>query len=211
MDNKQVATALAQVAERLDAQKEDRYRARSYWRAADAVLFAKRPVAELYAEQGAAGLELLKGVGPKLAGAIEELLTTGRLGLLDRLEERRVDGTSGPVEGMPPVSLLLGLDEEYRAKAEAGELPTLAPKRLNPTGEKWLPILKVLRDGWPCTVLFSNTERAHALGKTREWVVIYYKVGAEEDQCTVVTASGGPLRGRRVVRGREDECAEHYA
>ncbi len=34
--------------------------------------------------------------------------------------------------------------------------------------------------------------------------------GAEEGQWTVVTAHGGPLDGRRVVRGREGECAAHY-
>jgi hypothetical protein len=28
---------------------------------------------------------------------------------------------------------------------------------------------------------------------------------------TVVTARQGPLRGERVVRGRERECQEHYA
>jgi hypothetical protein len=208
--NEDVAAMLARVAELLDAQREDRYRVRSYWRAADAVRSCKRSVAEIYAEQEAAGLEGLKGIGPKLAGAIEEILTTGRLGILDRLEERKVDALAGPDEGAPPVSVLLALDDEYRAKAQAGQLPTISPRLMNPTGEKWLPIMKVKRDGWPCTVLFSNTERAHELGKTREWVVIYYKVAGQEDQCTVVTWRSGPLRGRRVVRGREDECAAHH-
>jgi hypothetical protein len=208
--NEDVAATLARVAELLDAQREDRYRVRSYWRAADAVRSCKRPVAAIYEEHGAAGLEKLKGIGPKLAGAIEEILNTGRLGILDRLAERKVDALPGPEEGAPPVSVLLALDEEYRAKAVKGQLPTIAPRLMNPTGEKWLPIMTVERDGWPCTVLFSNTERAHELGRTRDWVVIYYKVAGQEDQCTVVTWRSGPLRGRRVVRGREDECAAHY-
>lgn len=208
--NRDVSSMLARVAQLLDAQQEDRYRTQSYWRAADAVLFCKQPVADLYKERGRAGLEGIKRVGPKLAGAIEEILTTGRLGLLDRLEERKVDALAGPEEGAPSVALLLALDEEYRARADAGDLPTIAPRLLNPTGEKWLPVFKAERDGWPCTVLFSNTERAHELGKTRDWVVIYYKVAGREDQCTVVTWRSGPLRGRRVVRGREDECAAHY-
>jgi hypothetical protein len=60
------------------------------------------------------------------------------------------------------------------------------------------------------TALFSNTFTAHRLGRTHDWVVMYYDGGREEHQCTVVTARQGPLAGRRVVRGREAECLEHY-
>ena len=74
-------------------------------------------------------------------------------------------------------------------------------------GRAWLPVLHVEKEGWYFTALFSNTARAHELGKTRDWVVIYYERDGEEDQCTVVTERSGALRGRRVVRGREDECA----
>jgi hypothetical protein len=35
--------------------------------------------------------------------------------------------------------------------------------------------------------------------------VIYWERDGDEDQCTVVTERRGPLRGRRVVRGREEE------
>jgi hypothetical protein len=59
-------------------------------------------------------------------------------------------------------------------------------------------------------VLFSNTGRAHELGKTRDWVVVYYNKGTGEDKCTVVTEYAGPMVGKRVVRGREKECAQHY-
>ncbi len=41
-------------------------------------------------------------------------------------------------------------------------------------------------------------------------MVLYYDGGQGERQCTVVTAERGPLSGRRVVRGREAECAEFY-
>ena len=58
--------------------------------------------------------------------------------------------------------------------------------------------------------MYSNTARAHELGKTDDWVVIYYEQDGEEDQCTVVTETRGPLAGRRVVRGREQECREYY-
>ncbi len=46
---------------------------------------------------------------------------------------------------------------------------------------------------------------------TRDWVVLYYDHGRGERQSTVITAKWGALERRRVVRGREAECAEHYA
>ncbi|MGA1796366.1 MAG: hypothetical protein ACMUIL_10960 [bacterium] len=37
-------------------------------------------------------------------------------------------------------------------------------------------------------------------------MVIYHERDGEEGQCTVVTQGRGPLKGKRVVRGREAEC-----
>ena len=42
-------------------------------------------------------------------------------------------------------------------------------------------------------------------------MILYFERDGDEDQCTVVTESRGPLAGRRVVRGREAECAAYYA
>jgi predicted flap endonuclease-1-like 5' DNA nuclease len=111
----------------------------------------------------------------------------------------------------PSVEDLLDVDREYRSKAQAGKLKTIAPRRFNPQGEAWLPILHTERGAWKFTALFSNTARAHELDKVRDWVVIYFHSddGAEA-QRTVVTAMRGPLAGRRVVRGREEECLSHY-
>jgi putative hydrolase len=113
--------------------------------------------------------------------------------------------------GQPRVDLLLNLDREYREKARAGELPRIAPRRLNPDRKPWLPVLHAHRDGWHCTALFSNTEQAHILHRTYDWVVIFYSgAGDEEGQATVVTERRGSLTGLRVVRGREPECARFY-
>jgi hypothetical protein len=103
----------------------------------------------------------------------------------------------------PDIGTLLALDAEYRAKAAAGELKKITPRRFNPRHEAWLPILHDERDGWNFTVLFSNTARAHELGRTDDWVVVYYERNGDEGQCTVVTETTGDLRGQRVVRGRE--------
>jgi hypothetical protein len=49
------------------------------------------------------------------------------------------------------------------------------------------------------------------MGKTADWVVLYYDAPGGERQCTVITSERGHLRGRRIVRGREEECALWYA
>jgi hypothetical protein len=58
--------------------------------------------------------------------------------------------------------------------------------------------------------LFSNTARAHELGKTGDWVLIFYERGQQVGQCTVVTERRGLMTGKRVVRGREAECRSLY-
>jgi hypothetical protein len=66
-------------------------------------------------------------------------------------------------------------------------------------------VLHAEQSGWAFTALFSNTARAHRLGKTHDWVVIYAERDVERDKCTAVIEARS---GRRVLRGRELECAE---
>ena len=137
------------------------------------------------------------GIGARRAAAIR----AGLAALLGRGQLRRRGR-----DAEPPVPLLLEIDAVYRKRAAAGKLPKIAPKRFNPEGKAWLPILHAERDGWHFTALFSNTARAHDLGKTNDWVVIYfYDDDHQEGQCTVVTETHGPMEGERVVRGREVE------
>ena len=118
----------------------------------------------------------------------------------------RGDGSVPGMTAPPDVGTLLAIDAEYRRKAETGLLHTIAPRRFNPEHEAWLPVMHVRREGRPFTALYSNTERAHYLHRTHDWVVIFYGDG----QCTVVTEYRGALAGRRVVRGREPECLAYY-
>jgi len=151
-------------------------------------------------------LEQVPGLGRRRAAAI-------RASLAELLDKRRVTrrAAPGPVVAEPSVAVLLEVDAEYREKAEADSLPKIAPKRFNPSGEAWLPILHATRGEWHFTVLYSNTARAHELHRTRDWVVIYfYDNDHVEKQRTVVTETRGVLAGRRVVRGREDECRRHH-
>jgi hypothetical protein len=292
LDNADVADALERVGDLLEAQDADPFRVRAWRRAAESVRHEPRPLARLLETEGREALLALPGVGRGLASAIEELLHTGRLGMLDRLEgqvspedlfvtvpgigedlarrlheelgietleelelaahdgrlaamrgfgprrtrlvretlaamlsrsarrrARRVraaeaadaTGAAGaaPAAARPDVATLLDVDAEYRRRATAGDLPTIAPRRFNPGGEAWLPVLHTRRGEWSFTALYSNTARAHELGRTRDWVVLYFERDGDEDQCTVVTERAGPLAGRRVVRGREAECRAH--
>jgi hypothetical protein len=165
---------------------------------------------ELAAHDGR--LATVEGFGEERVNAVRTALA----GMLNRSAARRarqrVEGASADEAEAeaPGVATLLDVDEEYRERARAGELPTIAPTRFNPEGEAWLPILHTHRGDWTFTALFSNTAQAHRLGKTDDWVVLYFERDGVERQATVVTASQGPLAGRRVVRGREAEVRALY-
>lgn len=275
--NAQIAGRLRAMADLREVQGDDGFRVEAYRRAAGEVDMLGRPVDAILAAEGRAGLIALPHIGEGIAGAISEMVATGRWAQLDRLmgelEPERLfqtipgvgpklalrlhdeleaetleqlelaahDGKLEQIPGVgprraaairialndrlgrrrvrastplaaPPVDELLAVDAAYRRKAAAGELNKIAPKRLNPSGEAWLPIMHLDRATWRYTALFSNTLKAHQLGLTRDWVVIYFHTDfSPESQATVVTETRGALRGRRVVRGREGECAEHYA
>ena len=150
-------------------------------------------------------LSSVDGIGQRRAAAIAAAVT-------DLLHRQRGARLAAPLrnEGPePPVEWLLEVDRAYRTGAEADKLPKIAPKRFNPEGRAWLPVLHTHKPGWHFTALYSNTARAHELDRTRDWVVIY----AEDDNhherpYTVVTAGRGTLVGQRVVRGREVECRQ---
>jgi hypothetical protein len=159
-------------------------------------------------------LDALPGFGARRVRGVREALGS-MLGLSSRMRARqqRWRETRGGARARreaaprPSVAALLDVDAEYRARAARGGLRLIAPRRFNPERRAWLPVLHARREGWHLTALFSNTARAPGLGKTQDWVVIFYERNGDEDQCTVVTERAGPLAGRRVVRGREQECA----
>jgi len=151
-------------------------------------------------------LGTVPGLGPRRSAAIRDSLTA----MLDRSRARR-RGPPPATGDEPSISELLAVDREYREAAQADKLPKIAPKRFNPDGRQWLPVLHTTRDHWHFTALYSNTARAHELGRVFDWVVLYFHHDhAAEMQRTVVTETRGALRDRRVVRGRERECGEYY-
>ena len=181
--------------------------------------------------------QIVPGIGPKLAHRIHDELDIdtlealelaafdGRLKQVEGISERRLAAITPALAAMlgrrrqrleqPSTAIsimrLLELDGTYRRKAASGELPLIAPKRFNPHGKAWLPIMHATREELHFTVMFSNTALAHKLKRNFDWVVIYYyEHDHREGQYTVVTESRGDLIGQRVVRGREDECRTYY-
>jgi hypothetical protein len=163
-------------------------------------------------------LETVEGVGPRRVSGIRDAVA----GILSRSTRRRARhrrwleadinhaGLEEHAHIRPNVATILAVDSQYLRQARAGQLQLIRPRRFNPEGRSWLPVLHTERDGWTFTALFSNTARAHELGTTHDWVILYHERNGDEDQYTVVTERRGPLSGRRVVRGREGECTEYY-
>jgi DNA polymerase (family 10) len=281
--NDEIAARLEKVADLLDAQHASIYRVRAYRAAARTVRGLETSIADLVAGEEANGLESLPGIGQSIAAAIREIVTTGRLRQLERLEgqaspqelfstipgigrelaeriesqlhiESREDLEAAAHDGLretvpgfgprrvrivreslenrlrfsaarrpksptetgrheekPPVSVLLEMDRIYRELSAQDKLRKIAPRRFNPDHRVWLPVLHREQDGWSLTAMYSNTARAHQLGRTHDWVVIYYERDGIDGQCTVVPEYSGALEGKWVVRGREAECAQHYA
>lgn len=163
-------------------------------------------------------LVTVPGFGPRRIEAVRASLGSMLSQATRRRSRKRATTTTGPSQpepAQPEVTLLLAVDAEYRQRAAADELNKVAPRRFNPNHEAWLPVMHTEREGWEFTILFSNTARAHELNATHDWVVIYYRPEGKgqdtEGQNTVVTETGGPLVGRRVIRGREEECRRYYA
>lgn len=153
----------------------------------------------------------IRGIGEKRAKGIALALADYLGGSKRRSASGRPGHARHDDAEVPSVKLILSVDRGYRERAERGQLHCIAPSRFNPSGKAWLPVWHTHREGWTITALFSNTARAHKLGKTRDWVVIVLEKAGHEEQYTVVTEYQGELHGLRVVRGREDECHDHYA
>jgi putative hydrolase len=139
--NEDIAGRLEEVARLLAEQGSNRFRVRAYERAATTVRRLPCPVSDIFEQEGMEGLEALPGIGVGIARALRDLLTRGRLAMLDRLR-----GESDPakllasVPGIGPVfadrlSQDLGIEtlEELEAAAHDGRLEEVlgfGPKRL---------------------------------------------------------------------------------
>jgi len=148
-------------------------------------------------------LEQFQGIGAKRLAAIRDTLA-------QRLGRIRQGLTALVQRNDATVTELLDVDRQYRKEAARGALQKIAPRRFNLSGEAWLPVLHTTRCSRHYTALFSNTARAHEFNKTLDWVIPFYDGPSGERQCTVISSELGELQGKRIVRGREQECREYY-
>ena len=139
--NRDVADRLDETARLLQEQGADRYRIGAYARAAASIRSLPTPVDDVLRTGGLQGLEAVAHISETVARAIRELLTHGRLPLLDRLR-----GDASPVALLGSVSGIgrvlanrlhddLGIETlaDLEAAAHDGRLAALAgfgPKRL---------------------------------------------------------------------------------
>lgn len=92
MSNQRIANALREAGDLLHEQGANPFRVAAYHRAADTIAHLNRDLWDVLDQEGIEGLTDLPHIGHGIAGAIREMLATGRWGQLDRLR-----GTADPV------------------------------------------------------------------------------------------------------------------
>jgi DNA polymerase (family 10) len=126
--NEEVAAAFDEMAELLSIRGENAFRIRAYQRAAQVIRTLPQALSEL---RGAKAFDELPGIGPDLAGKIEEILKTGRLRVLEQLRRQVPQGlrellqlpTLGPVR-VRALNAQLGVQDidDLRKVLESGRL-----------------------------------------------------------------------------------------
>lgn len=132
--NRRVAVQLEGAAKLLGEQGANPFRVRAYQRGAETLRELSEPVGEILLREGRAGLDRLPGIGEGLARAIEAVLLTGRLPMLERMRgEADPEQLLASVPGIGKVLAErlhreLGLDtlEDLEAAAHDGRLARLA-------------------------------------------------------------------------------------
>ena len=141
LGNEQLAAGLAEIADLLDAQQANPHRVRAYRTAADTLRRLDRPASDILAAEGSAGLQELPGIGQSLARTIEQLASTGKLSLLERLRgDMALASVLTTVGGIGPelaerIHQELGIDRlaDLEIAAHDGRLarvPGMGPKRI---------------------------------------------------------------------------------
>jgi DNA polymerase (family 10) len=85
LDNESIARKFYDLAALMDIRGDDPFRLRSYRNAAEAIETWPRPLSEIAATEGIAGLLQIPGVGKAIAGKIIELLDRGTFNAWERI------------------------------------------------------------------------------------------------------------------------------
>ena len=152
-DRLSAASALREIGRRLQITGGNPFRAKAFVRGAGALSGQPLDLATLVREKR---LQKLRGIGPALAGVIEELHRTGRSRLLDRLRDELPRGVL-ELSRVPTLSLAriralqdaLGIDslESLESACRAGKVRSV--KGFGPrTEERLLAAIQRLREGY---------------------------------------------------------------
>jgi len=104
MTNAEIASLFERIGKILTLQDENPFRIRAYDRAAMTLLSLSEDLASIYKEKGEDGLKEIPGIGEDLAAKIVELLTTGKLDYLEKLQKKIPEGLFHvmQIQGMGP-------------------------------------------------------------------------------------------------------------
>lgn len=104
MTNTEIAATFARIALILDLQGENPFRIRAYERAAMMIENLPKDLRTTYEEGGTKALQELPGIGKDLSEKIEEMIQTGKLGFLTKLEKKVPSGLLAmmEIEGIGP-------------------------------------------------------------------------------------------------------------
>src|SRR5574338_989759 len=83
--NAHVAGVLDETAQLLEEQRANAFRVQAYRNAAETIRNLHRGIDDLLDAEGLAGLDRLPGIGQALARVIDQIVTTGRFPMLERL------------------------------------------------------------------------------------------------------------------------------
>jgi len=131
MNNRQLAESFTMIADLLEIKGENIYKTLAYRKAADSLLNLGREASEYWKE---GKLEEIPGVGKAIAEKIDEFLSTGKLGFLEKLKKEVPPGLVEwlPIPGLGPKraamiwkTLNITAFAELEAAAKEGKLREL--------------------------------------------------------------------------------------
>jgi len=146
LSNQEIANNLMELAELLEVQGANVFRTQAYRNAAKSVQNLKEPISLYFKREGREGLRKIPGVGQSISRGIEQLLQTGKLGLLEHLRgemkpERILTTISGIGPGLAKrIHETLGIERLIDLEAAVyngrlARLPEFGRKRLRAVKE----------------------------------------------------------------------------
>jgi len=181
---------LREAAALLEHQEANRFQVAAYRNAADTVESLAQDVSLIFRTEGFQGLTALPRIGTQIGGAIAEMIRTGQWTQLERLRgSLEPESLLGKVPGIGANLARRILDELHIDTLEGLETAVYDGRLAS------LPGFGARR------VAMVRAGLAEMLGQSDS---------TPEGQRTVVTETQSPLKGKRVVRGREEESIDHY-